>query len=172
MTHFYKLRSTQLSLYLNNPVPPERDLSYNLRMPHDYDQHIERTTRLSHTYFQNCVSEWNHLDVSMRSSQTISEFKRKLLNLIRPPKRSIFNIYDLEGIKLLTQLLVEFSDLHFHRCRQNFHCASPTCLCQTGTEENENLFLHCPWFSLQHRPLLELVSKSAAVDIMSLSSII
>ena len=101
-------------------IPPERHLNYNLRMRYDYDQHIGRTTRFSHTYFQNCVSEWNRLDVSMRSSQTISEFKGKLFKLIRPPKRSIFNIYDLEGIKLLTQLRVEFSDLRYHRHRHNF----------------------------------------------------
>ena len=68
MTHFYKLRSTQSPLYLYNLIPPERDLNYNLRIPYDYDQHIERTARFSHTYFQNCVSEWNRLDVSMRLS--------------------------------------------------------------------------------------------------------
>ena len=56
MTHFYKLRSTRSPLYLYNLIPPERDLNYNLKMPYDYDQHIERTTRFSHTYFQNCVS--------------------------------------------------------------------------------------------------------------------
>ena len=87
-----------------------------------------------------------------------------------PPKRSIFNIYDLEGIKLLTQLRVEFSDLRYHRYRHNFHCASPTCLCQTGIEDNEHFLLHCPRFSLQRKFLLELVSKSADVAIMRLSS--
>ena len=132
---------------LYNLIPPEHDLNYNLRMPYDYDQHIDRTTRFSHTYFQNYVSEWNCLDVSMSSSQTISKFKRKLSKLIRPHERSIFNIYDLEGIKLLTHLRVEFSDLRYHRYRHNFHCASPTCLCQTGTEGNEHLLLHCPRFS-------------------------
>ena len=170
MTHFYKLQRARSSLYLYNPIPPERDLNYNLRMPYDYDQHIERNKRFSHTYFQNCVSEWNRLDQSMCSGQTISELKRKLLKLIMPPKRSIFNIYDLEGIKLLSQLRVEFSDLRYHRYRHNFPCASPTCLCQTGTEDNEHFFLRCLWFSLQCRPLLELVSKSADVDIMHLSS--
>ena len=135
MTHFYKLRSTRSPLCLYNLIPPERDLNYKLRMPYDYDQHIERTTRFSHTYFQNYVSEWNRLDVSMRSSQTISEFKRKRLKLIRQPERSIFNIYDFRGIKLLTQLSVKFSDLRYHGYRHNFHCVSLTCLCQTGTED-------------------------------------
>ena len=79
-------------------------------------------------------------------------------------------ILDLEEIKLLTQLRVEFSDLRYHRYRNNFHCASPSCLCQTGIEDNEHFLLHCPWLSSQSRLLLELVSKSADVDIMCLSS--
>ena len=124
----------------------------------------------SHTYFQNCVSEWNRLDVSMRSSQTISEFKRKFLKLIRPPKKPYSNICDSEGIRLFTQLRVEFGDLRYHRYRHNFHCASPNCLSQTEIADNEDFFLHCSWFSLQRIPLLELISKSADVNIMRLSS--
>ena len=69
MTHFYKLQSTRLPLHLDNLIPANGDLNYNLRTPYDYDQHIERTTRFSHTYFQNWVSEWNRLDVSIRSTQ-------------------------------------------------------------------------------------------------------
>ena len=80
----------------------------------------------------------------MRSSQTISEFKRKLLKLIRPPERSIFNIHHLEGIKLLTQLRVsrvEFSDLCYHRYRlmQLSSTAQVPLVCaRTGIEDNEH----------------------------------
>ena len=104
------------------------------------------------------------------SSQTISEFKRKLLKLIRPPKRSIFNIYDLGGMRHLTQLRVKFSDLRYHRFRHNFDCTSPTCLYQTGIEDNEHFLLHCLQFFLECRPLLQLVSNSADVDFMCLLS--
>ena len=90
-------------------------------MPHPYDPQIERTMRFSNTYFQNCISEWNRLDVSDRSCTTISEFKKRLLLHIRPSKRSIFDIHDLTGIKLLTRLRVECSDLHEHRFRHNFY---------------------------------------------------
>ena len=139
-------------------------------MPYDYDQHIERITRFSHTYFQNCVSDRNRLDVSNALKSNDSEFKRKLLKLIRLLKRSTFDIYDLEGIRLLTQLRDEFSDLRYHRYRHNLHCTGLTCLCQTGIEDDVHFFLHCPRFSLQRRPFLELVSSSADVDIMRLSS--
>ena len=79
------------------------------------------------------------------------------------------NIYDIEGIKLLTRLRVEFSDLRSHRYRHNFHCPSPICLCQTGMKDNEHFLLHCPRFSSQRRVLLDLVSKSVNSDITRLS---
>ena len=124
-----------------------------------------RSAQNFHTLiFKNCVNEWNRLDVSMHSSQTISEFRRKLLILMRS------NSISMEGIKLLAQLRVEVSDLRHHRYRHNFHRTSPTCLCQTGMEDNENFLPHCPRFSFQCRPLLELVSNLADVDMMRLSS--
>ena len=143
LTHFYKLKNTQSPLYLYTLIPAERELSYNLRMPHPYDPQIERTLRFSNTYFQNCISEWNRLDVSERSCTTISEFKKRLLLRIRPSRRSIFNIHDLTGIKLLTRLRVEFSDLHEYRLRHNFLRSSPFCSCQTGIEDNDHFLLAC-----------------------------
>ena len=80
----------QSPLYLYSLIPAERELCYNLRMAHLYDPQIERTMRFSNTFFQNCVSEWNRLDVSERSCTTISEFKKRLLLRIRSSKRSIY----------------------------------------------------------------------------------
>ena len=59
LTHSYKLTNTQSPLYLYSLIPAERELSYNLRMPHPYDPQSERTMRFSNTYFQNCKCEWN-----------------------------------------------------------------------------------------------------------------
>ena len=170
LTHFFKLKNRCSPLYLYDLIPPEREIHYDLRAPRDYVPQIERTVRFSNTYFQNCIHEWNLLDVSTRSIQSISQFKTELLGRIRPPKRPTFNIYDIEGIKLLTRLRVEFSDLRNHRYRHNFHCPNPTCLCQTGIENNEHFLLHCPRFSSQRRVLLDLVSKSVNFDILRLSS--
>ena len=36
--------------------------------------------------------------------------KRNLIQTIRPPKRSTFGIYDVEGLKLITHLSIKFSD--------------------------------------------------------------
>ena len=86
--------------------------------------------------------------------QTISEFKRKLLNTIRPFKRSTFNIHELEGIKHLTRLRVEFSALCYHRFRHHFCCDNTSCLCRTCIEDNEHYLLHCLQFTFHLRHLL------------------
>ena len=113
--YFFKFKNSCSPLYLYNLIPPESEIHYNFRAPRDYVPKIERAVRFSNTYFQNCIHEWNLLDVSTRLCQSISEFKRELQGRIRPPKRPTFNIYDIEGIKLLTRLRVEFSNLHNHR---------------------------------------------------------
>ena len=99
LTHFFKLRQSGSLQYLYNLIPPDTEVNYNLRRIHVFDQRVERTNRYANTYFQNCPKEWNQLDVSLQSSQTISEFKRRLIQLVRPPKRSMFNIHNLDGVK-------------------------------------------------------------------------
>ena len=82
----------------------------------------------------------------------------------------MFNIHDLDGVKLLTRLRVEFSDLRSHRFNHNFHCPDPSCLCKTGIEDNEHFLLHCPRFSSQRKCPLDLVSNLTEIEIMRLSS--
>ena len=111
----------QSPTYLYQLVPPLRSVKYNLRGANVYESNAERTNRFVSTYFQNCIKEWNQLDVYIRSSQTISELKRKLIQLVRPKNQSYFGVHDIEGIRYLTQLRVKFNDLREHRFRHNFH---------------------------------------------------
>ena len=152
-------------------IPPERELNYGLRRANTFDQPIERMNRSSNTYFQNCSKEWNRLHISVQSGKTISEFKKRLIQIMRPVRRSIFNVHYLYGVKLLTRLRVEFSDFRSHRYNHNFHCSEPSCSCQTGEENNEHFLLRCPRFSTQRKIFLDLVSNLVGTDKMRLSSI-
>ena len=58
---------------------------------------------------------------------------------MRLSKRSTFDVYDIEGVKLLTQLRVEFSNLNSHCSKHNFLCSSPSYSYQTGMEDNLHL---------------------------------
>jgi hypothetical protein len=66
---------------------------------------------------------------------------------MRPAKSSLFKISDKYGIKLLTQLRVEFSDLRVHRLHHNFNCPSAVCACTNEDESTEHYLLRCPLFS-------------------------
>ena len=160
----------QSPTYLYQLVPPLRSVKYNLRGANVYESNVEQTNRFASTYFQNCNKEWSQLDVSIRSSQTISEIKRKLIQLVRPKRQSYFGVHDIEGIRCLTQLRVKFHDLREHRFRHNFHCLSPFCICGNGEENNVHLLLHCPWYVNQRKDYLDEVSNLIGSGILELTS--
>ena len=151
-------------LYLYSEIPQKPTFHQNLRRANVYEANAKNTDRFSHTYFQNCVREWNQLDESNKSSPTVSVFKRELMCLIRPPKRSMFSFLDIEGVRPLTHLQLEFCDLREHRFRHNFQCPSPMCFCQTGIENNKHFLLHCPCHSSHCRDLLDRMSNVVDVD--------
>ena len=144
LCHFYKLRNNQKPLYLFSEIPQERTLHYSLHRPGAYEPNVKSTERFSHAYFQNCLRKWNQSDETIKKSPTISVFRRELVRLVRPTKKSFFCIHDIEGVRLLTHLRVHFSDLREHKFRYKFQCSSPMYICQTGSENNEHFFLHSP----------------------------
>ena len=70
---------------------------------------LNEPTGFASTYFQNCIQEWNQLDVSIRSSQTISELKRKLVQLVTPKRKLYFCVHNIEGIRYPTSSKVQRS---------------------------------------------------------------
>ena len=94
--HFFKLRNDQRPYYLYSEIQQERNLHYNLRRPNVYEPNVISTNRFSHTYFQNYMREWNLLDETIKNSPTVSVFKRELVRLVRPKKKSHFGIHDIE----------------------------------------------------------------------------
>ena len=133
-----------------------------------YSPSIGRTVRSSNTYFNNAPFEWNLLDSDIRGSKSIAEFKRKLLSKIRPTENSVYNIYDIEGIRILTKLRLQFSDLNGHRFRHRFNAASPLCNCGTANEDNKHFLLHCPLFNNFRVSLHGELSEFLNLDIHNL----
>ena len=88
--------------------------------------------------------KWNALDKDIRKSNTLGEFKGKLLAKIGPSKKSVFEVRDIRGLRCLTKLRVKFSPLNEHKFRHNFDSTSPVCACNSGIEDNEHYLLHCP----------------------------
>ena len=95
LCHFFKLTMNRSPKYLCQLVPSLRSVQYNLCGANVYESNAERTNRFASTYFQNCIKEWNQLDVYIQSCQTISE----LIQLVRPKRQSYFGVHDIEGIR-------------------------------------------------------------------------
>ena len=123
LCHFHKLRNVQRPLYFYSEIPQERTFYHNLRRANVYEANAERTNRFSHTFPELYESETNWMNLLQVHLHSV--FKRELMRLIRPPKRSLFGFHDIAGVRLLTHLRVEFSDLREH----NFQCSSPMCFC-------------------------------------------
>ena len=146
--NFYSLKMSATLQYLFEEIPPERNLSYNLRHAQACDPNIPRIVRFSNTYFHNVLYEWNLLDNEIKNSASLGEFKKKVLVTIGPSRNPIFNVHDIMGIKRLTKLHVKFSDFNEHNFRHNFDCLSPICVCGKANDINEHFLLHCSLYDV------------------------
>ena len=164
LTHFYKLVNSQTRQYLVQYIPEQRQNPYDLRRYNTYPIMSARTEHFFHAYFPHCVREWNQLDSNIRTQPTVSSFKRKLIAIIRPEKRSIFKVSDLNGTKLLTHLRVKFSDLCEHKFRHNFY-ATTMCLCCEDTETTEHYLLYCQLYADRRGILLDTIPSIIQNDV-------
>ena len=169
LCHFFKLKLTVPSISFSL-IPPERQISYDLRNPQAYAQNRARTDRFSNSYFHNTLHEWNKLPTEIRASKTIAEFKRKLIALMRPVRNTIYGVSDLKGIRNITNLRVQFSDLNAHKFHHNFECLRPICDCGAANEDNEHYLLHCPRFNQLREDLFGTVTEVSGIDIANLDS--
>ena len=116
------------------------------------------TDRYLHTFFPYCYSKWNTLDPDLKSLEYIP-FKSKLLSALRPAKSNTFGVTDRYGLKLLTCLRVDHSDLRSHRFAKQFNCLDPTCRCGIENETTDHYFLRCPFFQGPRAALLNKISE-------------
>jgi hypothetical protein len=124
------------------------------------------TKRYANSFFPYCAKHWNNLSESTKNSATISIFKKALLKTIRPNPSPYYNIID-RGLRRLTQLRVDFSDLREHRHRHHFNCLSPICSCGQDIESTMHFMLFCNKYA-NHRRLFFAQLDSLVPNITSL----
>ena len=109
-------------------------------------------------FFPSAIIEWNNLDPNLRNSKSISVFKEKILNFIRPSPNSVFDIRNPKGIKLITRLRLGLSHLREHKFKHSFQdTLNPLCNCGQDIESTAHFFLHCPFFINERRTLLSTI---------------
>ena len=105
------------------------------------------------------------LSEEIKGLPTVSQFKSKLFLFIRPIKRSVFGISNIHGIKLLTKLRIEFSDLRSPRFEHNFNCVDPRCSCLLEDKSNPHYLLRCPHYLHLRRYFLGDIPTIVGSDI-------
>ena len=161
LCYFFKIKSSGLPQYLNDLIPKS-----SLRYSTCFSPLPNFKVRTK-PFFPYTVNEWNNLDNIIKSSESYSMFRKKMLNLIRPKCNDTYRIYNPTGLKLLTRLRLGLSHLNDHKFNHNFKdCINPLCLCSLSVENNVHFFLHCHHFSLQRQTLINNI-KSIDEDIIN-----
>ena len=109
-----------------------------------------------------------------KTSESISVFKKSLLQFSRPSGSEVYNIHDSIGLKYFTRLRLEFSHLREHKFRHNFHdIINPLCSCNVLESEFVNhFFLLCPIYASQRKILLDSIFElDAGVENLSNSKL-
>ena len=118
LCYFFKIQSSGLSQYLNDLIP-KPSLRYSTRFS-PLPNFKVRTKLFRNSFFPYTVNEWNNLDNIIKSSESYSMFRKKMLNLIRPKCNKTHGIHNPSGLKLLTRLRLGLSHLNDHKFNHNF----------------------------------------------------
>ena len=106
-------------------------------------------------FFPSAIIEWNNLDPNLRNSKSISVFKEKKLNFIRPCPNSFFDCHNPKGIKLITRLRLGLTHLREHKFKHSFQdTINPLCNYGQNIESSIHFFLHWSFFINERRTLL------------------
>ena len=154
---FYKVFKNEHPKYLFNLIPV-RSTPYATRTEGNIPVIKTKHNFLKNYFFPSAIIEWNKIDPNLRNSKSISVFKEKMLNFIRPSPNSVFDIRNPKGIKLITRLRLGLSHLREHKFKHSFQdTINPLCNCGQNTESATHFFLHCPFFINEKRTLLSTI---------------
>ena len=168
LCYMFKITKNQTPEYLSNlfqsisEIPLKKFLYSKLQLSYRIPSSLLSLPYLS----------WFHLELSIGNSANINAFKQKLLPFICPLENSIFNVFDQEGLKLLTRLRLGFSHLNEHRFGHNFReCLEPLCTCSLETENTSHYLLHCYHNALFCIDLMKSVKTSINIKLLLLNYI-
>ena len=144
---FYKVLKDCSPDYMHNIIPTT-DHNLNTRNQFQIPRIFCRTDSFSNSFFPYCIKEWHDLNLEIKQSESLTQFKRSMLKFIRPVQNSIFDISDNEGVKLLTRLRLGLSHLNKHKFLHGFmDTVNPMCSCNTEEESSTHYLLRCPNFT-------------------------
>ena len=156
---FFKIKTTKIPKYLYELILTESHI-YNTRNNENVQTYYCRTDLFKYSFFPYTIVEWNKLDINLQNVKSFQIFRNLLLKIRRPIQNSIFNVHGPVGIKYLTRLRLGLSHLNEHKFRHNFKdCLNPLCSCSLEVETVIHYFLHCHYYNIICRTLLDTVNE-------------
>ena len=120
-----------------------------------------RTKAFEASFFPYCANEWGNLSEELTNINSIKTLNLSILNFVRPRENSVFAVHDINGLKLLTRLRLNFSNLNKHKFRQNFNdTINPMCLCGKEPEAALHYLLRWDFYSIHRLELLNDICAS------------
>ena len=161
MTLYYKIVNGLTPAYLFEHVPNEAPRALRKFVP---KAPLTKTLRYANSFFPFCINQWETLDCDTKYSTSVQNFKDKINDDIRP-ESSFCSDRNKHGMKLLTQIRVDFSDLRDHRFDHKFNCPSPICSCGIEDETSTHFLLCCPRYNNLRHSYLSKISQIVKSDI-------
>jgi hypothetical protein len=157
LSYFYKIVYNYSPLYLIELLPKlVNERSYiPLRSGHNISQYKCRTEKFKKSFFPSTISLWNTLDIDIRNSTSLSNFKLKINKIYHPLCYNKWLNFSLtrKASVLHTRLRLGFCALNDYLYRINC-CNSPLCICCHQNETVKHYLLLCPRFAAQRNELL------------------
>ena len=123
-----------------------------------------RTKAFESSFYPHCEKEWGNLSKELRNIDywTLKKFKLRILNFVRPRENTVFAVHDINGLKLLTRLKLNFNQLNEHKFRHNFNdTINSMCSCGKEPETTLHYLLSCDFYSIYR---LELLNDICALN--------
>ena len=119
-----------------------------------------RTEYFKNSFFPNVITEWNKLDINIKSMTSYTAFKNALLSFIRPKHVDTLGIHNPIGLQLLKRLRLGFGHLSEHKFRHNFcDFLNPLCEWKLEPESISNFLLLCHLFQVERTTLLNDIKE-------------
>ena len=165
LTIFYKITNDLAPSYLSEHIPKRNEINMVLR-DRNINSPFVKTDRYENSFFPYTIKAWKNLDEEAKSQPSVKSFKTYInKNYLRSPGYPLFGICDKIGVKLLTKIRVNFSDLRDHRFHHNFNCSTPLCRCGLDDETSVHYFLCCPLFTNVRATFLSKISDTIHSDV-------
>ena len=170
---FYKIINNITPAYTRAPIPNLQEPFYSFRVRTVIGQICARTDKYKSSFYPNCLSEWENVDLEIRTAPSLAIFKANISRIIRTTPKQVYGIHNPKRLATLTQLHVGLSELNYRKFMHNVNTTiNPLCPINEGVEDTEHFLLHCHSYQLQRNSLLSRVqSVLLSCDLSDLSNV-